>query len=124
MLSGVPNLALAIGYMNASWTLKVDLTAEYVCRLLTHMDTGGHGQCLPELADSSIHGKALFNTNSGHVQRSLDQLPKQGSKAPWRLRMNYAIDLVELRFGAVDDGTMKFSSPEPARRVATVERAV
>jgi cation diffusion facilitator CzcD-associated flavoprotein CzcO len=113
MLSGVPNLALAIGYMNASWTLKVDLTAEYICRLLAHMDAGGHSQCLPELADSSIRKEALFNTNSGHVQRSLDQLPKQGSKAPWRLRMNYVLDLAELRFGAVDDGTMRFSGPGP-----------
>lgn len=114
MLDGVPNFAFAVGYTNASWTLKVDLTAQYLCRLLAHMDAAGHDSCLPHLTDSSMAVESLFRVSSGHVRRSLQELPKQGSKAPWRSRMNYALDLAELRFGAVDDGTMRFSVSEVA----------
>jgi monooxygenase len=109
MLSGVPNLAFAVGYTNASWTLKVDLVAEYVCRLVNHLDAGGYDRCLPEIADPSVIEEPLLDFTSGYVLRALDRLPKQGSKVPWRLRMNYALDLAELRFGKIDDGTMRFS---------------
>ncbi len=113
MLSGVPNFAFTVGYTNASWTLKADLTSEYVCRLLAHMDAHGHRRCVPEIADSSIVEQPLLDFTSGYVLRSIDQFPKQGSKLPWRLRMNYALDLPAIRFGAIDDGTMRFSSPAP-----------
>jgi hypothetical protein len=111
MLSGVPNFAFTVGYTNASWTLKADLTSEYVCRLLAHMDAHGHRRCVPEVSDPSITEQPLLDFTSGYVLRSLDQFPKQGSKLPWRLRQNYVFDLQTIRRGAIDDGTMRFSSP-------------
>jgi cation diffusion facilitator CzcD-associated flavoprotein CzcO len=113
MLDGVPNLAFAVGYTNASWTLKVDLVSEYVCRLLAHMDATGTSTCVPELTDPSVVEEPLLDFTAGYVLRSLDQLPKQGSKLPWHLRQNYPLDLVELRHGGVEDGTMRFSGPVP-----------
>ncbi|MDX6595611.1 MAG: monooxygenase [Solirubrobacterales bacterium] len=113
MLSDFPNFAYTLGYTNASWTLKADLTSEYICRLLNHMDAGGYRVCTPEVGDPSISEEPLLDFNSGYVLRSIDQLPKQGSKEPWKLRQNYPVDLRMLRRGAVDDGTMKFSGPAP-----------
>jgi monooxygenase len=111
MYSNVPNLATAFGYTNASWTLKCDLTCEYVCRLLNYMDEHGYRQCMPRNEDPSITATPWIDFTSGYVQRSIEQFPKQGSKAPWRLYQNYALDLMNLRFAAVDDGVMRFSSP-------------
>jgi cation diffusion facilitator CzcD-associated flavoprotein CzcO len=118
MLSGVPNLAFTTGYTNASWTLKADLVSEYVCRLLAHMDEHGHRKCVPELADPSVTEKPLLDFTSGYVLRSLDRFPKQGSKAPWRLRQNYVVDVPSIKFGPVEDGAMRFSNPAPAARPA------
>jgi monooxygenase len=109
MLSDVPNFAFTLGYTNASWTLKADLVAEYVCRLLNHMDAGGYDVCVPQISDPSVTEEPLLDFNSGYVLRSIDGLPKQGSKEPWKLRMNYPLDLRAMRFGAVEDGTMRFS---------------
>jgi cation diffusion facilitator CzcD-associated flavoprotein CzcO len=111
MLEGVPNLAQAGGYTNASWTLKCELTSEYVCRLLQEMDRRGVQQCTPINRDPSVEKVPAIDFSSGYVQRALHKLPKQGSKAPWRLYQNYALDLVTLRYGAVDDGVMQFSNP-------------
>jgi monooxygenase len=110
MLNNVPNFAFTLGYTNASWTLKADLTSEYVCRLLAHMDAHGHSRCAPEISDPSIAEEPIFNLNSGYILRSAAELPKQGSKEPWKLRQSYAYDLRKIRRGAVDDGTMRFSS--------------
>jgi monooxygenase len=120
MLEGVPNFAFAIGYTNASWTLKADLTGEYVARLLRTMDEKGQRQCTPVNRDPSLTQAPLLDFDAGYVLRSVDQLPRAGSKAPWRVRMNYAYDVVALRFGRVDDGTMRFSSParEPTPALA------
>ncbi len=107
MLSGVPNFAYAIGYTNASWTLKADLAAEYFCRLINHMDRRGHRMAVPE-RDPSVGEEPFLDFQAGYVLRSLDQFPKQGSVAPWKVSMNYARDLVALRHGAVDDA-MRFS---------------
>jgi monooxygenase len=108
MLSEVPNFAFTIGYTNASWTLKADLVAEYVCRLLRHMDAGGYSECVPRVADSGVTEEPLLDFTSGYVLRSLDRLPKQGSKEPWKLRQNYPVDLRALRHGPLDDGAMCF----------------
>jgi monooxygenase len=110
MLSGVPNFAFTVGYTNASWTLKADLTSEYVCRLLGHMAAHGYGKCVPE-ADPSISEQPLLDFTSGYVLRSIDQFPKQGSEEPWRLRQNYFFDSRAIRRDAIDDDTMRFSSP-------------
>jgi cation diffusion facilitator CzcD-associated flavoprotein CzcO len=109
MLSDVPNFAFTLGYTNASWTLKADLVAEYVGRLLNHMDAGGYDSCVPRISDPSVTEEPLLDFKSGYVLRSLEGLPKQGSKEPWKLRMNYPLDLRSMRFGSVEDGTMKFS---------------
>jgi len=114
MLSGVPNLALALGYTNASWTLKCDLTCGFVCRLLHFMDERGYRQCVPQNRDPSIREVPFIDFSSGYIQRSIHKFPKQGSKTPWRLHQNYALDILALRFGALEDGTMVFSSPPPA----------
>jgi cation diffusion facilitator CzcD-associated flavoprotein CzcO len=109
MYSDVPNLASAFGYTNASWTLKCDLTCEYVCRLINYMDRRGHKQCVARNLDPSVAEVPWIDFSSGYVQRSIAKLPKQGSKRPWRLYQNYALDIVTLRFGKVDDGVMKYS---------------
>ena len=113
MLEGVPNFAFAIGYTNASWTLKADLTGEYLCRLLRHMDAHGYRQCVPRNDDPAVTERPLLDFSAGYIQRSIDQLPRQGSKAPWRLWMNYPADVLAMRFGSITDSAMKFSNPEP-----------
>jgi monooxygenase len=120
MLSGVPNCAFTVGYTNASWTLKADLTSEYVCRLLAHMDAHDYAKSVPEINDPTVVEQPLLDFTSGYVQRSLDQFPKQGSKEPWKLRQNYVFDLRAIRRGPVDDGAMQFSVREraPAPKVA------
>lgn len=120
MFSGVPNLASTFGYTNASWTLKADLTSAYICRLLNHMDRKGWRQCTPEVTDPEISPRPFLDFSSGYVQRALDRLPKQGSKKPWRLNQNYALDIMSLKFGAVEDGAMVFSnkvSAQPSNRI-------
>jgi cation diffusion facilitator CzcD-associated flavoprotein CzcO len=108
MLSDVPNFAYGIGYTNASWTLKIDLTYDYVWRLLKHMDSTGTTWCAPRVHDPSITSSPLMDFSSGYVQRSIHQFPRAGSKAPWKVRMNYFYDRVALGRGNVDDGTMEF----------------
>ena len=109
MLSDVPNLALAFGYTNASWTLKCDLTARYACRLIRHMDAKGFSSCTPTRDDPSVTAEPMLGFTSGYVQRANAILPRQGSKRPWRVHQNYALDLAALRFGRLEDGTMRFT---------------
>jgi cation diffusion facilitator CzcD-associated flavoprotein CzcO len=123
MLNGIPNFTFTLGYTNASWTLKADLTSEYVCRLLNHMDAGGYSQSVPEVSDPSVTEEPILDFNSGYVLRALDELPKQGSKEPWKLRQNYALDVATIRRGAIEDGTMKFSSGAPRPAEASLASA-
>jgi cation diffusion facilitator CzcD-associated flavoprotein CzcO len=109
MLSDVPNLALAIGYTNASWTLKCELTAMYVCRLLKHMDEHGYARCCPR-RNSSVKEEPLLTFSSGYVQRAIHAFPRQGSRAPWRVYQNYALDRLMLKRRPVDDGEMEFGA--------------
>ena len=109
-VSGVPNLAMTLGYTNASWTLKCDLTCEYVCRLIKHMDEHGYRQCTPHNRDSSVSEEPFIDFSSGYILRSIHHFPKQGSKRPWRLHQNYARDILTLRYSAIEDGAMQFSS--------------
>jgi cation diffusion facilitator CzcD-associated flavoprotein CzcO len=116
MLSGVPNFAFTIGYTNASWTLKADLTSEYVCRLINHLNSSGREIAVPEITDPSVGEEPLLDFSSGYVQRSLAELPKQGSKEPWKLKQNYPLDLRMLRHGSIDDGTLRFKPRARERR--------
>jgi cation diffusion facilitator CzcD-associated flavoprotein CzcO len=107
MFSDVPNLAMAFGYTNASWTLKADLTAEYVCRILNHMERHGYRRCVPRRTDSDVSEEPFVDLTSGYIRRALPYLPKQGSKAPWRVHQNYLLDRLTFRFSPVDDGVLE-----------------
>jgi len=108
MYSDIPNLASAFGYTNASWTLKCDLVAEHVCRLLNHMARRGLVQVTPRRNDPSMVEEPALDLTSGYIQRALPSLPTQGSKRPWRLHQNYVMDLLALRFGRVDEPALEF----------------
>lgn len=112
MYDGVPNLATCFGYTNASWTLKSDLTGEYVARLLNEMSRRGAQWAVPTLTDPSVEAEEWVDFSSGYFQRSLEDIPKQGSKRPWQMQQSYFQDLRLLRFGTVDDGVMQFHGPE------------
>jgi monooxygenase len=114
MLSGVPNFAFAIGYTNASWTLKADLTAEHVCRLLNRMDKEGQRIATPVNDDPSVTEEPILDFSSGYVLRALHLFPKNGSRAPWKLRQNYPRDVLTMRFGPVVGEGMRFSNPPAA----------
>ena len=102
MLSGVPNFALAIGYTNASWTLKVDLVSEYVCRLLTEMDRTGSTVVTPVPPPPGAR-EPLLNLQANYIKRGLDALPRQARTRPWRLNQNYPRDVLLFRHGPVTD---------------------
>jgi cation diffusion facilitator CzcD-associated flavoprotein CzcO len=108
MLSNGPNLAIALGYTNASWTLKADLVCEFVCRLLNHMEKRGQKKCIAR-PEHGMPEEPLLDFSSGYVQRAISRLPKQGPKAPWRLYQNYLIDLLGFRYGKVEDGVIELS---------------
>jgi monooxygenase len=108
MICGVPNLAITLGYTNASWTLKCDLVAQYVCRLINHMDEHGYVVCMPQSPDPSVPTEPFIDFNSGYVLRSIDALPRQGATSPWRLHQNYFRDVHLLKRGPVDDA-MEFA---------------
>lgn len=112
MFENVPNAAMVFGYTNSSWTLKADIISEYVCRLLKHMDKVGASKCVPINKDDQIDTSPFVDMDSGYLKRAMHKMPKQGNKAPWRIYMNYALDLPVLRFGKIDDQVMEFSSPE------------
>ena len=121
MLSGVPNLAVAIGYTNASWTLKCELTAQYVCRLIRRMDARGDRWCMAR-RDGSEGEAPTIDFTSGYIERGRHLLPKQGVRRPWRLYQNYLLDVIALRYGRVADGAMTFgragAPPAEVRRAA------
>jgi cation diffusion facilitator CzcD-associated flavoprotein CzcO len=111
MYSGVPNLASCFGYTNASWTLKVDLTCAYVCRILNHMTAHGYASVTPRIRDPDLRHEPLLSFTSGYVQRAIASFPKQGNRPPWRLRQNYLLDILDLRFCKLDDGNLEFERP-------------
>ena len=108
MIRGIPNFFFTLGYSNASWTLKCNLVAEYICRLINHMTVHGYDCATPVGPEPAIVDKPAFQLNSGYLRRGIDLLPKQGSTRPWKFHQNYALDLIDLRFSALDDGTMEF----------------
>jgi monooxygenase len=109
MFSGIPNFALTVGYTNASWTLKAELSSRYVCRLLNYMDRNHWRTAVPQLVEGSAGEQPMITLTSGYIQRAIDQLPKQGTKKPWTLHQNYPRDILALRYGKVDDGAIRFS---------------
>jgi len=108
MLSGVPNFVFTIGYTNASWTLKADLVAEFTCRLLEHLARHGYRSVVP-VRDPSVGELPFMDFTSGYVLRALDQLPRQGDRAPWQLRQSYLHDRRTLRSATLEDGVLRFA---------------
>jgi monooxygenase len=110
MFSDVPNVASVFGYINASWTLKADLICSYVARLITYMDKKGYAQVTPRNRESSMSTAGfLEHFSSRYVQRSISKLPKQGTKAPWRVKQNYFADIMQLRYAAIPNAALEFS---------------
>ncbi len=112
MLEGVPNLAIAFGYTNASWTLKCDLTCDYVCRLLNLMRATGRHQCTAVNRDPSVEAAPLLGLTSGYVQRSIQRFPKQGSKSPWQVHQSYLRDYRAVKMKGINDEAMTFAHPD------------
>jgi monooxygenase len=120
MLSGIPNLAFTVGYTNASWTLKADLVSAFVCRLLRHMDNRGYDACVAVNEDQAMARRPLLDFSAGYVLRSIDEFPRAGDRAPWRLGMSYFHDYFTLRHRPVNDGVMRFTRlARPARTAGT-----
>ena len=124
MFSDVPNLSYSFGYTNASWTLKADLTAGYLCRLLNHMKAKGCAIALPR-RDPEVEAIPFVDFTSGYFERARHLLPHQGATKPWRLNQNYARDMAALKFGKIEDGVMEFSrcagTPRPFGQAAREE---
>lgn len=118
MVSDVPNMAMIIGYINASWTLKVDIASEYICKLINHMDKNGYDQVIPqgdatELMEDTVMG----SLSSGYIARAADVMPKQGKHAPWKVSNNYLADRKELKQASFDDGVLKFEKKSSSSNV-------
>lgn len=109
MVSDIPNMALIIGYINASWTLKVDIAAEYICRLLNYMDQQGYAQVIAQGDQSELlQDTVMGSLSSGYIARAADVMPKQGKHAPWKVSNNYLADRKELKQASFEDGVLKF----------------
>ena len=103
MLEDVPNAAWCVGYINASWTLRADLTARAVAKLLAYMDSRGYTHAYPHLGDVPMPEKPAWNINAGYVQRALHALPKSGTHRPWNVRHNYVLDAIDHRFDRIEE---------------------
>jgi cation diffusion facilitator CzcD-associated flavoprotein CzcO len=118
MLSDVPNFAYAIGYTNASWTLKVDLVCEHFCRLLAYMEERGADMVVPVREVGEIERRPLFELTSGYVMRGIQRFPHAGSRGPWTAEMAYEQDLARLRHEAVDGPELQFRTRTAAPALA------
>jgi len=121
MFSGVPNMVQTFGYINASWTLRADLTAEFVCRLLNHMDERGMRQCTPQLREEDRDMETrpwIDNFSAGYIQRKMRLFPKQGDHLPWLNTQNYSMDKKLIRRAPLEDGVLQFTHPVPEQELA------
>lgn len=116
LYSDLPNFANIFGYTNASWTLKADLTSEYFCRMINYLDREGYASFTPRVRDQALEAEPFADFSSGYVQRAIDRMPKQGKTAPWRLFQNYALDILNLRFGSLNTPEMEFKRAPSAKR--------
>jgi hypothetical protein len=111
MLDGVPNLAYAIGYANASWTLKCDLTCDYVTRMLNHMHKTGLQQATPDASGAEEGDATMFALNSGYLNRARHLLPRQGKSYPWQAKQSYIADYRAMKMAPIEDNVMRFTNP-------------
>jgi cation diffusion facilitator CzcD-associated flavoprotein CzcO len=124
MISDIPNLAFAFGYTNSSWTLKVGLVCEHLCRLLAYMDRHGYTTVVPVVDDPNIEKRPMLDFSAGYVQRSVDLFPQQGATGPWTVEMDYWADHARLRKGPVDDPALRFSTVVGAEAVSGLASGV
>ena len=117
MLSGVPNLAMCVGYTNASWTLRADISSQEVCRIVNHLDEHGYSSATPVVLED-IEAEPLLDFTSGYITRGADVMPRQGSKAPWKLRQNFVLDLLSSKFGDVTESLHFEKAPSPSPTAA------
>jgi cation diffusion facilitator CzcD-associated flavoprotein CzcO len=108
MFSDVPNFAFTVGYTNASWTLKCDLSCQFVTKVLNYMDAHNYEVCVPRFDSNAFETEPLLDFNAGYVLRALDVLPKQGSKHPWKVYQNYFKDVMALKWSGVDDKYLEY----------------
>ncbi|QLL07371.1 flavin-containing monooxygenase [Mycobacterium vicinigordonae] len=114
MLSGLPNMIYTVGYTNASWTLKADLVSEFACRLINYMDDHGYETVVVDEPAADVEERPFMEFTPGYVLRSLDELPKQGSRTPWRLNQNYLRDIHLIRRGKIGDEGLLFAKKPAA----------
>jgi cation diffusion facilitator CzcD-associated flavoprotein CzcO len=117
MLDGVPNLAYAIGYANASWTLKCDLTCDYVTRMLNHMHNTGLQQATPDASGAEEGDSTMFALNSGYLNRARHLLPRQGKSYPWQVKQSYIADYRAMKMTSIEDDVMRFTNPVRAKEL-------
>ena len=125
MFSGVPNLVYTLGYINASWTLRSELVAEFVCRALNHLRARGLRLCVPQLRpeDRNMPTKLLIDDFSpGYMRRAMHLFPQQGDRDPWRNTQNYALDKQTIRDAPLEDGVLIFGNPPDAAMAAASEQ--
>jgi cation diffusion facilitator CzcD-associated flavoprotein CzcO len=118
MLSDVPNMAFAFGYINQSWTLGADLSSEYVCRLLNHMDRHGYVRCTPRASAETVPSVPFAVLTSGYVQRAIDRFPRQAAVDPWQRQQNYALNRRTMRRAPMDDSALEFAAAGATPRAA------
>ena len=123
MLSDIPNLAFAFGYTNSSWTLKVDLVCEHLCRLLAYMDQHGYTTVVPVADDPTLAKRPMLDFDAGYILRGRDQFPQQGTSGPWTVEMDYWADHARLRKGPVEDAALRFSTASRTPVTAVAARA-
>ncbi|MCW5829288.1 MAG: NAD(P)/FAD-dependent oxidoreductase [Deltaproteobacteria bacterium] len=126
LLEGIPNASIVIGYTNASWTLRADLAAEYLCRLLNHMDKKGYAVVTPvDREGCRTEESVMGSLKSGYVYRAIDKMPRQGRHGPWKLTHNYYRDILMLRKGVIEDQYLEFSrAKSPMSRSLTLHEMV
>lgn len=125
MYSNIPNLAHSFGYTNASWTLKSELISEYICRLVNHMDKNGYSQATARHAQkTSEGGEVVVDFSSGYIQRAKNELPKKGAARPWLAHQNYIKDMMDIRYGNLNDGVLTFSKKQPASQPTEKQEAI
>ncbi|MGB1883854.1 MAG: flavin-containing monooxygenase [Gammaproteobacteria bacterium] len=126
MFSGVPNLVYTLGYINASWTLRSELVAEYVCRLVNHMAAVGADACTPRLRDEDKDMESYMlidDFSPGYMRRAMHLFPRQGNRDPWRNTQNYLLDKKLIRNAAVEDGVLAFEKAVKSSSDSSTENA-
>ena len=113
MLSGIPNMAFAFGYTNSSWTLKIDLLCDHLCRLLSYMDKHGYTTVTPVADDPRMATRPMLDFPAGYIMRAIDEFPQQGDSGPWTIEMDYWADHARLRKGPVEDAALRFGTAKP-----------